>query len=122
MKVLLGMDDSRASLEALEETLERVRATGDDLTVAVLPTPETAIGPDAIEARVRKTLDEAGVEADIRRLSGDAGSSLVELADREGFERIVLSGGMNSPLGKITLDDVAEFVLLNANTTVTLVR
>jgi len=55
-------------------------------------------------------------------VSGHPGSRLVELAEREGADRIVLGGGETSPLGKVQLGSVAEFVLLNAKTTVTLVR
>ena len=122
MNVLLGMGGSPEAFDALEETAERVAAAGDDLTVAILSTPETTFEVDEIEERVERALDEAGVEADVRQLSGDPGSSLVELADRGGFDRIVLGGGERSPLGKITLGEVAEFVLLNAETSVTLVR
>jgi len=71
---------------------------------------------------VRETIDGSGVDADVRRLTGHPGSELTELAEREGFDRIVLSGGRRSPLGKIDLGDVAEFVLLNADVSVTLIR
>ena len=49
-------------------------------------------------------------------------SDLLELADDGGYDRIVLPGGRRSPLGKIQLGSTLEFVLLNAQTTVTLVR
>jgi nucleotide-binding universal stress UspA family protein len=52
----------------------------------------------------------------------DPAGRLVELAETEGFDRIAIPGGERSPLGKIQLDSVAEFVLLNATTTVTLIR
>jgi nucleotide-binding universal stress UspA family protein len=44
------------------------------------------------------------------------------VAEREGFDRVVLGGGETSPLGKVTLGEIAEFVVLNANVSVTLVR
>jgi len=46
----------------------------------------------------------------------------VTIANQESFDRIVLGSGERSPLGKIQLGSVAEFVLLNAQTSVTLVR
>lgn len=122
MRVLLGMNGSEAAFDALDGAIERAQVAGDDVTVAVLTTPATTYDPDEIEARVRETLDEADFDADVVRLSGDPGSELVELAESEEYDRVVLGGGERSPLGKITLGEVAEFVLLNAETSVTLVR
>ena len=47
---------------------------------------------------------------------------MIEIAETEDFEEIVLGGGHTSPMGKITIGPIAEFVLLNAKTSVTLVR
>lgn len=120
MQILLGVDGSELSLQALDRTLERARASGDSLTVAVYagPTDETL---DDLEALVRDRLGPAALDAEVRRIEGDAGSTLVDLA-AEGYDRIVLGGGTISPMGKIRLGDVVEFVLANATTTVTLVR
>jgi nucleotide-binding universal stress UspA family protein len=122
MRLLLGIGGSDDSLTALERTVERVAETGDDLTVAVLCDAPADRSPDDVERRVRETLDEAGVEATVRRLEGSAGSRLVEVAESEGFDRIVLGGGETSPMGKINLGSVSEFVLLNSHVSVTLVR
>jgi nucleotide-binding universal stress UspA family protein len=46
----------------------------------------------------------------------------VEIAEREAFDEVVLGGGHTSPMGKITIGPIAEFVLLNAKTSVRLVR
>ena len=119
MNVLLGMDGSDLGFRALEEAVERAREAGDDLTVAIYG-DETARSEAA--ARVRERLQEAGLEAPIRHVEGDPGSQLVELADGSGFDRLVVAGGERTPLGKIRLGSVAEFVLLNAETTVTVVR
>lgn len=118
MQVLLGVWDE-GSLGALDAALERTRATGDELTVAVL---EDADGADPdLATRVRERLDEADDVA-VRSLSGHPGSSLVDLAEREGFDRIALGGAARSPLGKVQLGAIVEFVVLNATVSVTLVR
>ncbi|WP_299330818.1 universal stress protein [Haloplanus sp.] len=122
MKLLLGIGGSDDSFHALERVVERVAETGDDLTVAILRNPATQAAPDGIEQRVRATLDERAVTASIRHLDGDPGSQLVALAEREGFDRIALGGGETSPMGKIKLGRIAEFVLLNSHVSVTLVR
>jgi nucleotide-binding universal stress UspA family protein len=122
MKLLLGIGGSDDSLRALERTVERAAETGDDLTVAILRNPATEADPAAIESRVQSVLDDASIEATVRHLEGDPGSRLVELAEREGFDRIVLGGGETSPMGKIKLGGISEFVLLNSHVSVTLVR
>lgn len=122
MKVLLGVGGSEDSLRALTRALERAQEAGDDLTVAVLDNPESPRAVDEVEQEVRERLSDAGVDAVVRRLDGDPGSQLVDLAEREGFDRIVLGGGETSPLGKIQLGSIAEFVILNASVSVTLVR
>jgi nucleotide-binding universal stress UspA family protein len=121
MHVLLGVGGDDRSARALEETVQRVRAAGDDLTVAIYSDADGLTLSD-VEAQIRDQLDDLGFEATIRQLDGNPGSSLVALAENEQVDRVALAGGHRSPLGKIQLDPVSEFVLLNANTTVTLVR
>ncbi|MFB6192197.1 MAG: universal stress protein [Haloarculaceae archaeon] len=124
MRLLLGIGGGDDSMRALEATVERARETGDELTVAVIENPDAARSTDELVERARARLDEAGVSAEIRTLeAGDQpGASLVELAETGGFDRLVLGGGEASPLGKIRLGPITEFVVLNATTTVTLVR
>jgi len=122
MKVLLGVGGADDSLDALHETVERAVETGDEVTVAVVENPESDPSPDELVMEAGEALEGAGLDADVRRLSGDPGSSLVELAEREEFDQIVLGGGQRSPMGKIRLGDISEFVLLNARTSVKLVR
>jgi nucleotide-binding universal stress UspA family protein len=122
MKLLLGVGGSEDSFRALDETVRRADGAGDDLTVAVLDNPESEPSPAEVETRVRERLAEAGLDAEVRRLEGDPGSRLVEIAESEGFDQIVIGGGQTSPMGKIKIGQVAEFVLLNSHVTVTLVR
>lgn len=122
MKVLLGIGGSDDSLQALERTVERAVAAGDDLTVAVVENPDSPRSPDEVVARAEEVLADADLDAEIRRVEGDPGSRLVEIAESEGFDVIALGGGQTSPMGKINLGSIAQFVLLNATTSVTLVR
>lgn len=122
MKLLLGIGGSDDSIHALERAVDRVAETGDDLTVVILRNPATEVDPATVEERTQTVLDEADVAAAVRHLDGDPGSQLVDLAEREGFDRIVLGGGETSPMGKIKLGGIAEFVLLNSHVSVTLVR
>ena len=84
--------------------------------------PQRLRDVEEIRDRVEAALSAASFDAEVRTLAGHPGSQLLELAEREGYDRIVLGGGETSPLGKVELGSIAEFVLLNAKTTVTLVR
>jgi nucleotide-binding universal stress UspA family protein len=44
------------------------------------------------------------------------------VAEEHEFDKIVLGGGETSPMGKIQIGGIAEFVLLNSHVTVSLVR
>ncbi|MFB6164122.1 MAG: universal stress protein [Haloarculaceae archaeon] len=122
MKVLLGIGGSEGSFDALADAVARAKEAGDDVTVAIVDREDIDLSVAEIEDRVRECLADADVDAAVRRLEGHPGSRLVEMAEREGFDRLVLAGGERSPLGKINFDETLEFVLLNAETTVTLVR
>ncbi len=122
MKVLCGIGGSDDSVRALERTVERAAAAGDNLTVAVVENPDSSTDVDALVERADDAVDGAGIDAEVRRVEGDPGTRIIEIAEREAFEEVVLGGGHTSPMGKITIGPIAEFVLLNAKTTVTLVR
>jgi nucleotide-binding universal stress UspA family protein len=123
MDILLGVGGSELSYHALEETIDRAQATGDNLTVAIFNNEEMNTDADEVQDRVEETLAETEFEATIRRLEGDSpGSELISLAEAEEFDRIVLGGGERSTLGKIQLGSIVEFVLLNSKTPVTLIR
>lgn len=120
MKLLVGIDQSDRAVGMLETAVERAKATDDDLTVAIVETGDTSI--ERLEQDVRGHLTDCSLDIEIRSLPGHAGSQLVDLAEREDFDRLIIDGGQTSPLGKIQLEEVAEFILLNATMTVTLVR
>ncbi len=116
------MGGSEDSLTALERTVERSRAAGDDLTIALVENPQTDADQADLESTVRDVLADADFDADVRRIEGDAGSRLVDVAEAEGFDLVVLGGGERSPMGKINLGQIAQFVLLNSPVSVKLVR
>ncbi len=122
MKVLCGIGGSDDSFRALDRTVDRAAVANDDLTIAVVDNEDSSVSPDEVVERAEAAADEGEIDAEVRRVEGDPGSRLVEIAETEGFEEIVLGGGHTSPMGKITIGPIAEFVLLNAKTSVTLVR
>lgn len=122
MKLLLGIGGSEDSMRALERTVVRAADAGDHVTIAILDNPESDRTREEIETEVDRVLAEHDFEAEVRFVDGDPGGQLVKIAEDEGFDRIVLGGGQRSPMGKINMGSIAEFVVLNARTTVTLVR
>jgi nucleotide-binding universal stress UspA family protein len=122
MKTVLGIGGTDDSVRALEHALDRAAETGDELTVAVIENPDSSPGAEEVEERARRVVDEHEVDADVVRLSGDPGSALVEFAESNGYDEIVIGGGETSAMGKIQIGRVAEFVLLNSHTSVKLVR
>ena len=122
MKVLLGVGGAPDSLAALSRVVERAASVGDELTIAVLENPATDASPSAVVERVERELDRAGVDATVRTVEGDPGSRLVEIAETEGYDVIALGGGEQTPMGKISLGGITEFVVLNARVSVLLVR
>jgi nucleotide-binding universal stress UspA family protein len=122
MRLLLGVGGTHDSFRALERTLARARDAGDELTVAVLENPASEPDVGTVERRVREAVEAADVDADVVVLRGEPGPELVGYAEREEYDRIVLGGGERSPMGKVRLGSVSEYVLVNAQTSVTLVR
>ncbi|MFB6281245.1 MAG: universal stress protein [Haloferacaceae archaeon] len=122
MRLLLGIGGRDDSLRALDAAVERAAEAGDRLTVAVVDDPESDREAGELVDRAAARLDEADLDAELRRVEGHPGSELVEMAERGDFDRIVIGGGESSPMGKIRLGEVAEYVLLNSRITVTLVR
>lgn len=122
MRVLLGLAGSQESMRALERTVERAVDAGDDLTIAVMQKEDMKRSSDEIVELAREVTDEYGIDAEVRVLEGEPGPTLVDVAEREGFDELAIGGGTESPMGKIRLGPVTEFVLLNATMSVRLVR
>ena len=122
MKVLLGLGGTDDSMTALERTVDRAIEAGDDLTVGIVDNPAAELSREEVETRVREVLDAAELDAEVRHLDGDPGSALVHLSEEEGFDEIAIAGGETSPMGKIRIGSIAEFVLLNSHVTVSLIR
>ena len=122
MKVLLGVGGSDESRRALTETVDRAVEADDELTIAIFETGEREGGREAIEADVRAELDGTELDATIRHIEENPESELIRIAEEEHFDQIVIGGGRASPMGKIKLGPITEFVLVNAQVTVKLIR
>ncbi|PCR92338.1 universal stress protein [Natrinema ejinorense] len=123
MNVLLGLGGSDESVKTLRRTIERTREVGDELTIVVVDKPESKRSQEAMYQQALDRLEEADItDVEVEKLEGDPGSALVNYAEQGEFDQLVIGGGTLSPMGKIQLGPITEFVLLNAPTTVKLVR
>ena len=122
MDILLGMGGSADSRLALRETVSALATVDDRLTVAILRDARSDTTVEELETLIETTASEAGLPVEIVVLDGNPGPALTDLAESDGYDQIVIGGGKRSPMGKISLGEITEFVVLNADTTVTLVR
>jgi len=122
MKKILGIGGSEDSMLALRRTLERAERTGDEIVVAVVENPETERDAEDVVEHARERVEEHESDAEVVSLEGHPGSALVEYAESGDYDEIVLGGGERSPMGKIQVGGIAEFVLLNSHVSVKLVR
>ncbi|WP_439028368.1 universal stress protein [Haloarchaeobius sp. DT45] len=122
MRVLLGIEGSDESMRTLRKTIERAKEAGDQLTIAVVEKDESKREQQEMVEQARELVAKSGIDAEVRAVSGHPGSTLVDIAEGEEFDQLAIGGGTQSPMGKIRLGPITEFVLLNANVTVKLVR
>jgi nucleotide-binding universal stress UspA family protein len=122
MRVLVGVNGSPDSIQALEKSVRRAAMFDENVTIAILDTPETDKSRGEIKNEVRSVIENEDITANITHLEGNPGSRLVEYAESEDFDHLIIGGGETSPMGKIQISSLAEFVLLNSHVTVTLVR
>lgn len=121
MRVLVAVEGSEESRRALERAIDRAIEAGDDLTVAVFAIDDQSI--DATEQWARNRLAETNLDATICQIETDhPASGILEVCEDGEFDQLVIGGGTRSPMGKIQLGSITEFVLLNAQTTVRLER
>jgi nucleotide-binding universal stress UspA family protein len=139
-KILLPVDGSEGSLRAtrhvagiaamapgLHVHLLNVQPPGDDwmvrrmLKAEELDALETGWGESAI-APAREILSQAGVEYTARIVKGEVAQSIVQHANEQGCDQIVMGSHGRSALGGLLLGSVASRVLHLADIPVTLVK
>ena len=119
MRLIVGVDETDQGRRTLEEAVALARDVDWEFTVVVYSDEEPV---SEVERAVRDHMSSLEVDTEVEPLADEPGSRLVELAEVGEYDCIMLPGGRKSPLGKISLNSTIEFVLLNAQTSVTLVR
>lgn len=140
MKILLAVDGSELALHAVRHALqlrrEGLRATfvvGNVQEPATLYEVVTAHDPDVLrEVRTRAgedlvaaaeaLLDAAGADYETEIASGEPAHTLVEMAERNGCDAILMGAHGGSDLAAALLGSVSNEVLKTSPVPVTFVR
>jgi nucleotide-binding universal stress UspA family protein len=140
MLILVPVDGSEAALDAVRHVIElqdqgldvacvlaNVQAAPHLYEVVLAPDVDVLAGAsreaaeDAMDA-AREMLATAEIALDCQVGTGDPGRRLVEMAEEEGCEAIVMGSQGQGLLGGARLGSVCQWVLLHASVPVTIVR
>jgi nucleotide-binding universal stress UspA family protein len=128
--VVVGYVPKPEGEAALSKAVEEARLRGARLVVVNSHRGGTEFDADASTQAeremnaVRKTLDDAGVEYDIRQLvrGFEPAEDLISIAESNAAELIVIGLRRRSPVGKLILGSNAQRVLLDAHCPVLAVK
>lgn len=132
MNVLVGIDGSNVSRDALDYALDRF--SGEDITVAHVAVPELKWGGfyesmdtaaergDAILERAEDLAGDHGVDVDTELLEGDPALALVDYAEDYDFDLVVVAHRGTTERRSDLLGSVAQEVAEKADTSVLVVR
>jgi nucleotide-binding universal stress UspA family protein len=142
--VLLAVDpDDDARIDELSDAVTNIAGpAGATVVLAHVFTPEEfeeatnrldfASAEDADVDQVAKrlsivrdlgaTLDDAGIDYRITGRIGEHGSRILDIADQEGVDHVIVGGRRRSPTGKAVFGSTAQHVLLESSVPVTFVR
>lgn len=96
--------------------LWRSEAVVDALLSSGEAVPAEIQGADAVKTvqDAMAAFDDAGIQAELRRLGTPPAKGILEIADAEQFDAIVMGGRKHTPALKAILGSVAQQVILNA--------
>lgn len=135
-RILLPTDGSRGNSRAVEQAIE-LAAQSDARLHVLFVVEDLPYAPEMMDGQVAARLREIGEEAisDIRQRADDAGvsvetaledgtphQSILEYADEEGMDLIVMGTHGRSGLDRYLLGSVTERVVRGADTPVLTVR
>lgn len=118
--ILCAVDDSEAAGRVLATAQALAGALGADL-VAVHVVPGADGNTDEAVSAVRARLSEAGRAPDLRVLEGAPAQAIMETADREGAELLVVGARGRGPLSSAVLGSVSRELASRARCPVVIV-
>ena len=137
-RVLVATDGSQLAIAAGRRAVALLGTSAEVTVVSVAPVVTPTSGLPELDARTLEVEDQArldaarqnvlttiaglGIEAHERVEVGEAGQVICEIADREGFDVIVVGSHGAGALKRIFLGSVSHDVLRNAPCPVIIVR
>ncbi len=122
--VLLATDASQASLAAEEHAIDLAARLGTRLLVLSVVSGTAGVRTErqlAIEAIVQRARG-AGADAQGMTWDGDAGESIVDVAEAESVDLIVVGTHERGAVGRLFLGSVSDHVVRHARCPVMVVR
>lgn len=143
MKLMIGVDDSKHSAAAVEYVKQQPWPSGTQAIVISVVRPAVTIYTEvyipatqefervmedrikhheALVADAAKVLQDAGLKVQTRVIQGDPREVLVDTANREGIDLLVLGSHGRTGLTKLLMGSVAAHVVGHASCNVLVVR
>jgi len=118
--VVIGVDDNEERAMACARAVADLPGEASEKRVTVIHSfTDNPSGASASQlASVRHAtdfLEERGVDFEVAESSGDPADQLLEVAEEEDANLIVVAGRKRSPTGKALFGSVTQTVILNAD-------
>ncbi len=117
--VVIGVDEDEDHARACAREVVNLPGQSSEKRVTLIHSfTDNPSGASATQVHsVREAgdlLEEAGVEFDVTESSGDPAEAIIETADADDADLIVIGGRKRSPAGKALFGSVTQSVILNA--------
>ncbi|AXG06715.1 universal stress protein [Haloplanus rubicundus] len=117
--VVIGVDDNEERAMACARAVADLPGDASEKRVTVIHSftdnPSGASASQLASVRdVTDFLEERGIEIEVTESSGDPADQLLEVAQEEDADLIVVAGRKRSPTGKALFGSVTQSVILNA--------
>jgi len=112
----IDADESRALAQA--ETIAGLPLEHDAVRVILLHSFESKTKGSTVEQvkpvrLARDRLEDAGLEVEVEGYGGDAANAILNVAEEEDADQIVLAGRKRTPTGKVLFGSVTQSVILD---------
>ncbi|QCJ47714.1 universal stress protein [Haloprofundus sp. MHR1] len=118
--VLVGVDDDVERARTCAREVANLPGSAGEMTVTLLhafdedPGDASAADVEAVRAAA-DYLDDNGVAYELLESGGDPAQSILDAANRENADLIVVAGRKRSPAGKAIFGSVSQSVILSSN-------